>query len=39
VSETYLSVAERIIGRPIEVPERPLESMMAVLGDEFGLAR
>ena len=39
LSETYRSVAERITGRPVEVPDRPLESMMAVLGDELGLAR
>ena len=39
VSETYRSVAERVTGRPLEPPDRPLESMMTVLGDEMGLAR
>lgn len=39
LSNTYSSVAERIIGQPLSVPERPLESMMAVLGDEFDLVR
>lgn len=37
LSETYSAVAERITGQPLSVPDRPLESMMAVLGDEFGL--
>ena len=37
--KTYSSVAERIIGQPLSVPDRPLESMMAVLGDEFDLVR
>ena len=39
LSETYRSLAERITERPLEVPDRPLESMMAVLGDELDLAR
>ena len=39
LSETYRSVAERITETPVDVPDRPLESMMAVLGDELGLAR
>jgi phosphoribosylaminoimidazole-succinocarboxamide synthase len=39
LSGTYRSVAERITERRLEIPERPLESMMAVLGDELGLAR
>ena len=39
LSETYRSVAERITERPLEVPDRPLESMMEVLGDELGLTR
>jgi phosphoribosylaminoimidazole-succinocarboxamide synthase len=39
LSDTYRSVAERITERPLEVPDRPLESMMSVLGDELGLAR
>ena len=38
LSEIYLSLAERIIGAPVEVPEQPLESMMAILGDDFGIA-
>lgn len=37
LSETYLSVAKRITGQALAVPERPVESMMSVLGDEFGL--
>ena len=39
LSGTYRSVAERITERRVEIPDRPLESMMAVLGDELGLAR
>jgi phosphoribosylaminoimidazole-succinocarboxamide synthase len=39
LSDTYRSVAERITESSVDVPERPLESMMAVLGDELGLAR
>jgi phosphoribosylaminoimidazole-succinocarboxamide synthase len=39
LSDTYRSVAERITETSVDVPERPLESMMAVLGDELGLAR
>jgi hypothetical protein len=39
LSETYRSVAERITESSVDVPDRPLESMMAVLGDELGLAR
>ncbi|MDA9942152.1 phosphoribosylaminoimidazolesuccinocarboxamide synthase, partial [Luminiphilus sp.] len=39
LSEIYLSLAERIIGAPVEVPEQPLESIMAVLGDGFGIAK
>ena len=39
LSETYRSVAERITGTPVHIPDRPLESMMSVLGDELGLAR
>jgi len=37
LSETYLSVAERITGQSLTAPERPVESMMQVLGEEFGL--
>ena len=29
----------RITERPLEVHDRPLESMMAVVGDDLGLAR
>lgn len=39
LSETYSSVAERITGVAVSVPDRPLESMMAVLDGELGLAR
>ena len=39
LSETYRSVAERITERPLEVPDRPLESIMTVLGDELGLVQ
>ena len=39
LSETYRLVAQRITQAPLEVPDHPLESMMAVLGDELGLAR
>jgi hypothetical protein len=39
LSEIYLSLAERIIGTPIEVPDRPLESMMAILAEDFGIAQ
>ncbi len=38
LSETYLSVAERIIGEPVAAPDRPLETMMTVLEHELGLA-
>lgn len=37
LSETYLSVAQRITGESLVAPERPVESMMLVLGEEFGL--
>jgi hypothetical protein len=39
LSEIYLSLAERIIGAPVKVPKQPLESMMAVLAEEFGIAQ
>ena len=39
LSEIYLSLAERIIGAPVEVPDRPLESMMAILAEDFGIAQ
>ncbi len=39
LSEIYLSLAERIIGAPVEVPNQPLESMMAVLAEDFGIAQ
>ena len=39
LSEIYLSLAERIIGAPVEVPKQPLESMMAVLAEDFGIAQ
>ena len=39
LSETYRSVAERITQSSVDIPDRPLESMMVVLGDELGLAR
>ena len=39
LSETYSSVAERITGVALSVPDRPLESMMAVLDGELDLAR
>ena len=38
LSDTYLSVAERITGQPLVAPERPMESMMSVLAEDFGLA-
>ena len=37
LSDTYLSVAERITGQSLAAPERPVESMMQVLSEEFGL--
>ncbi len=37
LSDTYRSVAERITGRSLDAPEQPMESMMAVLGEDFGL--
>jgi phosphoribosylaminoimidazole-succinocarboxamide synthase len=37
LSDTYLSVAEKITGQPLVAPERPLESMIAVLRDDFGI--
>ena len=39
LSEIYLSLAESIIGTQIEVPDRPLESMMAILAEDFGIAQ
>ncbi|MDG2037377.1 MAG: phosphoribosylaminoimidazolesuccinocarboxamide synthase [Luminiphilus sp.] len=39
LSETYSSVAERITGVALSVPDRPLESMMAVVDGELDLAR
>jgi hypothetical protein len=39
LSEIYLSLAKRIVGAPVEVPEKPLESMMAILADDFGIAQ
>ena len=38
LSKTYLSVAERIINQPIVAPDRPMESIMATLAGDFGLA-
>ena len=38
LSKTYVSVAERITSQPIVVPDRPVESIMATLADDFGLA-
>ena len=38
LSRTYVSLAERITSQPIVVPDRPVESIMATLADDFGLA-
>ena len=38
LSKTYVSVAERITSQPIVVPDRPVESIMATLAGDFGLA-
>ena len=38
LSKTYVSVAERITSQPIVVPDRPVESIMAILAGDFGLA-
>mgnify|MGYP001479199693 CR=1 FL=1 len=37
LSGTYLSVAERIIGESIQAPERPMQNILAVLADDYGL--
>lgn len=39
LSDTYLSVAERVTGQSLVVPEQPLESMMRVLGEDLGLSQ
>jgi len=39
LSVTYLSLAERITGHTLNAPERPMESMIRVLDEEFGLIR
>ena len=38
LSKTYVSVAERITSQPVVVPDRPVESIMATLAGDFGLA-
>lgn len=37
VSQTYLGIAERIIGAPVPVPERPREEIEQLLGEELQL--
>jgi len=39
LSVNYLSLAERITGHTLNAPERPMESMIRVLDEEFGLIR
>lgn len=37
VSETYIGIAERIIGAPLSLPEDPRGEILEILGGEFGL--
>lgn len=37
VSETYLSVAEKVTGQALQIPEQPLESIVDILAQEYDL--
>lgn len=39
VSDTYVGIAERIIGKPLVLPEDPRSEIIDMLGDDFGLIR
>jgi phosphoribosylaminoimidazole-succinocarboxamide synthase len=37
VSSTYIDIAERITGRPLEVSENPRDDIIRVLREELGI--
>ena len=39
ISDTYIGIAEKIIGRKLEVSQRPKEEIIQVLDQEYGLIR
>lgn len=39
VSDTYVGIAERIIGQPLQLPEDPRGEIIDILGGSFGLIR
>ena len=37
VSSTYIDIAERIVGRPLDVSDNPRDEIVRVLRDELGI--
>lgn len=37
VSRTYLDIAEKVVGHPIELSDNPKAEIIAILRDQYGL--